>query len=119
MRVAYLGPAPVPTSGVVHVAHQFLTELGRTDDVHAYIAADDDTVEQIGGMGTVASIASETTAGEWGRWYSRTAPTSFVTGQAARVIAQRRLLRRVLADHQREPFDVIWQFSQTELLGLR
>jgi glycosyltransferase involved in cell wall biosynthesis len=53
------------------------------------------------------------------RWYSRSPLSRFITGQTARIRAQRLLLARLEAEHERRPYDVLYQFSQIELFGLR
>lgn len=56
---------------------------------------------------------------EWGRWYSRHPMGVFLSSFWARKQAHARLIRRLVAEHRERPFDVVVQFSQIELFGLR
>jgi glycosyltransferase involved in cell wall biosynthesis len=56
---------------------------------------------------------------DWQRWYSRNPLSAFITGQAARGAAQLSLARMMAERHAREPYDLVYQFSQIELFGLR
>lgn len=119
MRIAYFGPAPAPASGVQHVGWQLVGELARHAEVHLYLSADDEMTEAVRSLPAIASVSSEASRFEWDRWYSRTGSTAFITGQLARARSQHRVLQRLVRDHRQRPFDVVWQFSQTELFGLR
>jgi glycosyltransferase involved in cell wall biosynthesis len=55
----------------------------------------------------------------WDRWYSRTPMTTFVTRHGARGLAQRSLMGLIAEEHQRRPYDLLYQFSQIELFGVR
>jgi glycosyltransferase involved in cell wall biosynthesis len=56
---------------------------------------------------------------EWGKWYSRDRRVAFLASFLKRIRAGRTLVSKLLADHARSPFDVVVQFSQIELFGLR
>jgi glycosyltransferase involved in cell wall biosynthesis len=55
---------------------------------------------------------------QWGRWYSRTKPGALFTGLAARSITSVLLSIRLLIEHRRNPYDAVFQLSQTELFLL-
>lgn len=59
-----------------------------------------------------------TSSWSWDRWYSRTRLGVFVTGLLSRALSSVRLRRRVTERHRAEPFDVIFQFSSIETLGM-
>jgi glycosyltransferase involved in cell wall biosynthesis len=50
----------------------------------------------------------------WNRWYSRTRLTSFVSAQLTSTIASLRLRSVLLRRHRDDPYDVLYQFSNTE-----
>jgi glycosyltransferase involved in cell wall biosynthesis len=54
----------------------------------------------------------------WGRWYSRTKEGAMVTGTASRTISHFLLSLRLLREHYRHPYDVVYQLSITELFLL-
>ena len=52
------------------------------------------------------------------RWYSRTEAARFLTGLFARSLGSLRVRREVARRHAREPYDVVYQFSNIEALAL-
>lgn len=56
---------------------------------------------------------------EWGKWYSRDRRVAFIASFIKRVSVGNKLISQLLAEHTEEPFDVVVQFSQIELFGLR
>jgi glycosyltransferase involved in cell wall biosynthesis len=54
----------------------------------------------------------------WDKWYSRTRVGAFASGLLARGIASLRLRREIAARHEREPYDLIYQFSSIENLAV-
>jgi glycosyltransferase involved in cell wall biosynthesis len=54
----------------------------------------------------------------WNRWYSRTRVAVALSGLLARASASIRLRRRILDAHAADPFDVVYQFSALEGLGV-
>jgi glycosyltransferase involved in cell wall biosynthesis len=52
------------------------------------------------------------------RWYNRTRITAFASGLLVRGAASLRLRRELLRRHRREPYDVIYQFSNIESLAV-
>ncbi len=53
-----------------------------------------------------------------GRWYSRAKPTAFVSSLLAKGPASLRLRKEVVRRHRCEPYDLIYQFSNTENLAV-
>jgi glycosyltransferase involved in cell wall biosynthesis len=114
MRVAWLGPEPTHGGGVPYVGLQILSALpGAGVEVDAYIAGTEGDLSDLAGIDGLALIR-ESTYWHWDRWYSRTPLTSVVSGQVARLAAQRRLIGRLVDANRRTPYDVIYQFSQFE-----
>ncbi len=54
----------------------------------------------------------------WNRWYNRTRIGRFMTSLASRGLASLRMRREVLRNHRENPYDVIYQFSNIESLGM-
>ncbi|MCW3019079.1 MAG: glycosyl transferase [Solirubrobacterales bacterium] len=54
----------------------------------------------------------------WGRWYNRTVIGSFVSGLLTRALGSFRLRRSLARGHAIHPYDVIYQFSSIEALGM-
>jgi glycosyltransferase involved in cell wall biosynthesis len=51
---------------------------------------------------------------KWNKWYSRTRVGAFATGLYARGRASLRLREVITMHHQREPYDLVYQFSSIE-----
>lgn len=64
------------------------------------------------------SLVHEQLHWEWNRWYSRHGLMTFVSSALARAASYKRLVRRLVDEHRLNPFDVILQFSQTEIFSL-
>jgi glycosyltransferase involved in cell wall biosynthesis len=54
----------------------------------------------------------------WNRWYSRTAATAFISGLIARGLGAMRLRREIARRHRERPYDLIYQSSTIESLGV-
>ncbi len=50
----------------------------------------------------------------WGRWYSRSRLTAFLSAQVAGTISSLRLRSVLMRRHREHPYDVLYQFSNTE-----
>jgi glycosyltransferase involved in cell wall biosynthesis len=59
-----------------------------------------------------------TSTWKWDRWYSRAKVAAFVSGLITRALAALRLRREITRRHQREPYDLIYQFSTIESLAV-
>jgi len=120
MRVAWIGPQPLATGGVPQLGGVMLRALAETDVlIDAFMATHDASLaeERL----DHANIETVTASMAWGglprmrRW-----PLAlFLSVQRARAKAQSRLVTTLLNRHAEQPYDVVYQFSQFELLGLR
>jgi glycosyltransferase involved in cell wall biosynthesis len=114
VRVAWFGPEPTLGGGVPYAATQILGALPSAGaQVDAYIAGVHSDLTELAKVAGVCLIR-EHVRWEWGKWYSRNSLLAVTSGQVARLRAQRRLVHRLLANHKREPYDVVYQFSQFE-----
>jgi glycosyltransferase involved in cell wall biosynthesis len=94
-----------------------LTALGHTVD--CYVARLDRGLPRE--LEENDRIAVQTGASRWtyDAWYNRTPLTTFVSGQVTRAASTWKLADGLAANHARRPYDVVYQFSNIELLGLR
>ncbi len=120
MRIAWLGPVPAGHSSVAYAETLLLGEIVAAGlEVDCYLAGEVDTPPQSLTDDGRLRFFCEPVDWDWGRWYSRTPLSAFVTGQAARARAQRRLGPLLLREHAARPYDVLLQFSQIELFFAR
>jgi glycosyltransferase involved in cell wall biosynthesis len=63
------------------------------------------------------TVHSQATRWRYDRWYSRTDITKHVSGAAVRAAQLRGIGANVVARHEAEPFDVLYQFSMPELFA--
>ncbi len=119
MHIAWLGPVPSDGGGVAGVAGELLHGLaarGHRIDCffpaagHALPArfADDERLTFVWGTSTW----------RWDRWYSRTRIAAFASGLLARGLASLRLRQELVRRHARDPYDVVYQFSNIETLAV-
>lgn len=95
-----------------------LEELVRQGvEVDVYLALDSavpDPVEPMPGLRLIVRRSRW----EWNRWYSRTKMTALFTSLAVKSLSGVLLNLRLLFEHRRNPYDAIYQLSQTELFLL-
>jgi glycosyltransferase involved in cell wall biosynthesis len=120
VRIAWIGPTPTTDGGVAYVATQLIGELARagaTVDCFLGATADEipESLREVPGLRFVL----RPTAWQWGRWYNRTPLLAFASGALFRLRAQWALAQSIAERHAAAPYDVLYQFSQSELGGLR
>lgn len=118
MRIAWTGPVG-PGGGVAEMGVLMLRELVRQGvEVDLYRVATDDSipvpVEPMPGLRMIVLR----TGWRWRRWYSRTKPRALFSSLAARSLGSVLLSLRLLIEHRRNPYDAVFQLSQTELFLL-
>ena len=120
MRIAWHGPAPTTEEGVSYVATQLLAGLHDLGfEVDCFLSTEPDQVTDVlrGRKGLRFHCVAP--RWEWGKWYSRTPLPAFITGQSARALVQRELVGEIARRHAHRPYDLLYQFSQIELFGVR
>ena len=121
LRIAWLGAGPGvrESGGVPGVATDLLQGLARRGHrVDCFLPGRArELPERVRGEQNITFV--------WGtvgphsrRWYNRTRITAFASGLLVRGAASVRLRRELLRGHRREPYDVIYQFSNIESLAV-
>lgn len=117
MRIAWTGPVG-NVGGVPGMGMLMLRELLRRGvQVDLYLATDRTVpppVEPMPGL----RIVMRRSRWQWGRWYSRWKPLALFSSLAVRALSTVLLSVRLLVEHRRDPYDAVYQLSQTELFLL-
>lgn len=120
MRIAWIGPAPSADGGATYVGTQLLRGLAREgSEVDCFVGARRDQLPPALLDEPGLEFVLRPPSWEWGRWYSRTRLGSVWSGQLARIRAQWDLAAEIAARHEKQPYDVVYQFSQSEAAPLR
>jgi len=121
LKVAYIGPVPNPSAGgapgVAGLIFQYLVAQGVELTCYLPISAESDDASAISTLDSV-TIHGVQSPFRFGRWYSSHRLSKMASAQVATARGRAKAARALLADHQSEPFDVLWQFSTIELFGL-
>lgn len=117
MRVAWIGPTPSDGGGVSYAATMLLLALlERGVQIDCYhVATEVELAQSLASASGLRVVARSRRVER----LPRSGVLRFVVGQAAKGLTQRSLAREMAARHAREPYDLIYQFSQLELLTLR
>jgi len=122
MRIAWFGPGPEAGGGSLGVATVTIQQLAsRGHEVTVFAAGPREYTVPT----SLAEIGNVTwnyvpVADRLSRLLQpRSRALDFLARQAMKMPAQRRLFRSMLAMHAKQPFDVIYAFSQLELPGAR
>lgn len=120
MRVAWIGLAPVEDSGTSYIATQLLRELTAAGvEIDCYAATSEETIHPT--LHSLSGLRFICEPSRWQRdqWYSRSSLGYHLSLQVMRIMAQARLAKSIVVEHQRRPYDVLYHFSQIELFALR
>jgi glycosyltransferase involved in cell wall biosynthesis len=115
LRIAWLGPVPGGPSSARGVASDLLlglAELGHRIDCF-FPSAGHPIPAELDAHENLTFIWG-TSPWKWNKWYSRTRVGAFATGLYARGRASLRLREVITTHHQREPYDLVYQFSSIE-----
>ncbi len=132
LRIAWLGPTPGGHAGVRGVAAELLGGLARhghqidcffpaaEDQTHVRIAGDEQVNFGEGNLafGDNVAFVWGTSRWQWNRWYSRGKVAAFASGMLARGVASLRLRKEIARRHRRQPYDLVYQFSNIETPAL-
>ena len=120
MRIAWIGPMPSTEGGAGGVSNLLLCELdARQVEVDCYVPGNEEDLPQnLIELKHIRFFCGPSTW-SWDRWYSRNRLLGFITGQVANLRSENRLAKMLLRNHQRKPYDVVYQFSHIEFSALR
>jgi glycosyltransferase involved in cell wall biosynthesis len=117
VRIAWTGPVG-KGGGVPAMGMLMLGELLRQGvEVDLYVMVHGSEPLPVKPMPRLRIIARRT-RWQWGRWYSSSKPTALFSGLTVRAIGSVLLSIRLLIEHRRNPYQAIFQLSQTELFLL-
>jgi glycosyltransferase involved in cell wall biosynthesis len=120
MRIAWVGPTPSSRGGAPFVGTQLLLGLARAGvEVDCFVAARLEDLPPSLFADERIGIHLAESGWRWDRWYSRTPMRAFFSGHVARARAQVSLADEIARRHAEHPYDVLYQFSQTEMVSLR
>jgi glycosyltransferase involved in cell wall biosynthesis len=116
LRLAWIG-SPSEGGGVGGFCLQLLQGLSRQSvDVTVFSICENSKFESLfKGKGKPPRHVPVSLHWSWDRWYSRNHLSVFLSSFYARRRAYSEILLAIQAEHQRQPFDVILQFSQSEI----
>lgn len=118
MRIAWIGPQPLDVGGVPKLAGLMLLGLAKTGvAVDAFYATGDEPTMTLDHPSL--RLVSESIGWDADSNANRSAVTRYMSGQRARARAQVRLAAMLAEHHSASPYDLIYQFSQFELMGVR
>ena len=118
MRIAWTGPVG-DGGGVPGMGLLMLRELVRQGvEVDLYLVETGDGVPESIKPTPGLRVIVLRSGWRWDRWYSRTQPRALFTGLAVRSLGGVLLSVRLVIEHRRNPYDAVYQLSQTELFLL-
>lgn len=121
LRIAWIGTGPGlrDTGGVPGVAAELLRGLAVLGHrIDCFLPASARALPpRVEGVENLTFILG-TSDWHWNRWYSRSPITAFLSGMISRGLGSVRLRREITRRHAREPYDVIYQFSNIETLAM-
>lgn len=119
-RIAWIGPTPTAGGGATSVGSQLLLELARRGiEVDCFIAGAAADVDPALDDVEYLRFFYVPKRWSWGRWYSQTPLVAFLSGHLAQARAQYALAKLIATRHRADPYDVVYQFSQSEHGPLR
>lgn len=115
-----MGPTPTDDGGATFVGTQLLREIARAGaEVDCFVTSPPEHVAPSLREVDRLRIIARGNGWEWGRWYSRTPTLASVSGRVTRLHGQLHLAGLIAARHRAQPYDVLYQFSQSEFTPLR
>lgn len=120
MRIAWVGPTPTDDGGATYVGTQLIRGLVRAGaEVDCFLTSPRSHVAPSLVEGERLRFVVSGGDWEWGRWYSRTPLVASFSGRLSRIKGQARVADMIAARHRTMPYDVLYQFSQSEFTPLR
>lgn len=120
MRLAWVGPTPSADGGATYVGTQLLRELSAAGvEVDVFLGTKPDEIPDVLRDLPGLEFVLNPPRWAWGRWYSRTPMLAFFSGHLARLAAQWSLASELAERHEQRPYDLVYQFSQSEMGPVR
>jgi glycosyltransferase involved in cell wall biosynthesis len=120
MRIAWVGPTPTDDGGATFVGTLLLRELANAGaEVDCFVTSPREHVAPSLRDDERLRIVALGNGWEWGRWYSRTPMLASFSGRMTRIRGQMRVAMLIAERHRARPYDVLYQFSQSEFTPLR
>ncbi|MGO9490322.1 MAG: glycosyltransferase family 4 protein [Solirubrobacteraceae bacterium] len=119
LRIAWLGSVPLDTGGAPGVVTELLdglTQLGHQID--CFFPGSGEHISSRFQERENPTFIWGHGGWKWDRWYSRTKLATFASGLFARAAGQLRLRREIVRRHREQPYDLIYQNSTIESLGV-
>lgn len=121
LRIAYVGPVPGrQLGGAPGVEGALLEELaarGCTIDCYVPTADHFNSTAEIALVPGVRVVEGRSSF-RFGRWYSNNPLTKMASFQIFQALSRRRLAAVVAAEHEMDPYDVVYQCSSIESFGV-
>lgn len=119
-RLAWIGAEPLKGGGVPGCAWLLLETLSRRGcDIDCYaVGPHEELLERFMTLPQVRLVNVDT-GWRYGRWYSSHRIAKDLTRLGSRAWGQRRLIHLLLAQHGRQRYDAVYQFSTIETFGMR
>lgn len=118
MRIAWLGPAGEGGGGVGLGALLLECVLRQGAEVDYYTTTTREQLPETLRTHPNLRLVHIPDHWQWGRWYSRTSLTVFISGILARMRAHRRLAKELVRRNRAQRYDCVFQWSFPELLAL-
>jgi glycosyltransferase involved in cell wall biosynthesis len=119
LHIAWLGPVPGEDSGVPGVATELLHGLAKLGhSIDCFFPESERELPRRVTQSPNLNFVWSSSGWEWDRWYSRNKVGAFATSLLSRGQAFLRLRKEVVDRHRQRPYDVIYQFSNIETLGV-
>ncbi|WEK54932.1 MAG: glycosyltransferase family 4 protein [Candidatus Cohnella colombiensis] len=120
MRIAWIGPMPNNDGGAKGVGRMILLELAKQGiEVDCYFPGKPADLPKELVREEKLKIYCQPSNWEWNRWYSRSNFMKFLTGQLANLKCEVKLAKLLVEQHQRNPYDLVYQFSHIEIHALK
>lgn len=117
LRIAWIG-TPTPGGGVGGFGRQLIEGIASTQHEIVVFAQGNQAIEEsLGWSEEKVEFVYAPIDWDWGRWYSKSDITVFISSFWARMRSYKRLITLLEERHRSDPFDVVIQFSQTELFS--
>jgi glycosyltransferase involved in cell wall biosynthesis len=119
LHIAWLGPRPSDEGGVQGVAGDLLAGLAALGHrIDCFFPSSGKPIPER--LTRIENLTFNwgTSDWAWGRWYSRTRLTAMLTGMVARSLSLIRLRRRIVRMHRADRYDLVYQFSTIESMGV-